>query len=127
MTPMNIPIRHFWIDDSVFYQSDYKKAKDCIMLETMSKDAFLKRYEKNKNFDQEAIKRIEVVAEDDPAYGIPTTKGLVLVYHYYNRNENKYAVIANKTEVIHDGYLPYKHGMLPFVMCQHYPNNRCVY
>lgn len=127
MTPMNVPIRHFWIDDSVFYQSDYKKAKDCVMAESMSLDAFHKRYEGNKNFDQKIINIVQPIQEDDPSYWISTTNGLVVVYHYYNKVDNRYVVVVNKSAVIYDGDLPYKHGMLPFVMCQHYPNNSCVY
>lgn len=127
MTPMNIPIRHFWIDDNVFYQPDYRKAKDCIMAEALSEEVFKNRYEDNKHFDQEVVKNARPIGEDDAAYGIPSTRWLIVVYHYFNKITKDYYIVVNKTQLLFEGKMIYKHGDLPFVVCQHYPNNRCIY
>ena len=97
MTPKNVPIRNFWIDDACFYQPNYRKARDCIFAELLDEDSFLKKYSNNKNFDQGVVESLEPIQDDDAAYGIPATRGLIVVYHYYNKIDNVYMIVGNRS------------------------------
>jgi hypothetical protein len=47
MTPLNVPLRNFRIDERAMNQPMFSKARDCIYQETLSLEEFQARY-KNK-------------------------------------------------------------------------------
>ena len=51
---------------------------------------------------------------------------MVVLYHYFCKQDKKYAIIANRTNRLFEGKMVYPDGELPFDMCQHYPNNGCL-
>lgn len=125
-TPQNVPIRQFLIDDRYVYQNDFTKAEDCIMIETLSKEAFQGKYENMPNINKKALDAVPIT-EDNPAYGIPAPKGMIIIYHYYNRTTKDYIIAINRQYLLYEGKMMYKHGKLPFDVCQHYPNSACIY
>jgi hypothetical protein len=130
MTPVNVPLRHFWIDERALSQPMFTKARDCIMQETISLEEFQARY-KNKGWFED-IKDIKESDDADPAYGndlnvSADAKQNVILHHYMNRITKDYFIVANQKDLVYKGKLLYKHNRLPFVLKQHYPRNNCMY
>lgn len=126
-TPINVPIRHFWIDDGAFNQPDFLVAVDCIMRESLSLDAFKSRFRTVKAFDQDVVENATLLQDVYPEYGVSDYRGKVIVDYYFNRITQEYSLIVNKNQVMYSGKMPYKHDRLPFSVAQHYPNNTCIY
>lgn len=126
-TPKNIPIRMFLFDERALRQSDFSKCEDCVMIETLSRDSLVQRYWDNKYFDKEQLEQVEETQLEVSEYGIESTQPKVVLYHYFNQLTKEYAVIANKKEELFCGKMMYPDGKLPFTLCQHYPNNACMY
>ena len=127
MTPANVPIRYFWVDDKAFYQSDFDKAEDCIMLEKLSKEVFYQRYKNNSIYNQETVEAATLTQNADPAYGQAPALGMIEVYHYFNKTTKQYAIVVNKEMLLLDTFMMYKHGKLPFSVGQRFPNVGCIY
>lgn len=127
MTPINVPIRMFYIDDKAIYQPDFEKAEDCFMLEVLSKKEIEQRYWDNKYFNQENIEALQPVQENSAEYGIDNVYGNCVLYHYYNRITKEYCIMGNKEFLLFEWKMLYKHGQLPFVVAQHYPDNNFIY
>lgn len=127
MTPANVPIRYFWVDDKAFYQSDFDKAEDCIMLEKLSKEVFYQRYKNNSIYNQETVDAASLTQNADPAYGQSPALGMIEVYHYFNKTTKQYAIVVNKEMLLLDTFMMYKHGKLPFSVGQRFPNVGCIY
>lgn len=127
MTPMNVPIRMFYIDDRAIYQPDFNKAEDCFMLEVLSQEEIKQRYGDNKHFNQDNIEKLKPIQQNSAEYGIENVEGNCVLYHYYNRITKEYCVMGNKAFLLFEGKMLYKHGKLPFVLAQHYPDNNFLY
>lgn len=127
LTPKNVPLRYFWCDDKVLWQSDFRKAEDCFMAEVLSEDTFYQRYRDNPLYDQDAVMGCQPTQIDQPAYGVSSALGQYILYHYFNRISKKYCIMVNQSMLLLDTYMLYKHGELPFSVCQRYPNSGCIY
>lgn len=125
-SPQNVPLRSFFVDDRVLRQNNFQKAEDAVLLETLSKSQFVAKYWDVKQIDKKILNAIPV-AEESPAYGIPAPKGMIVLYHYYNKTTKDYIIVVNRQYVLYEGKMPYKNGKLPFDMCQHYPDEWCLY
>lgn len=123
--PKNVPIRMFFIDDRKLRQNDFNLVEDCVMLETMTKEAFVNKYSQIKEMDQSVVETTVPITEDNPAYGIPSPRGLIILYHYFNKVTQDYIIMVNRTGVLFKGKMIYPD--LPFVVCQHYPDSSCIY
>ena len=125
-SPQNVPIRSFLVDDRVIRQNNFKKAEDCILIETLSPSQAQAKYGDVKQANKEALKSAPMW-EDSPAYGIPSPKGMMVLYHYYNKTTKDYIIVINRKEILFEGKIVYANGELPFDMCQHYPDSWCLY
>lgn len=125
-TPQNIPLRSFRIDDRVLYQSSFKKAEDCILIETLSQTQAKAKYWDIKEVDKEVLE-LPPVSDDSPAYWVPSAKWMMVLYHYYNKITKDYIIVVNRTWLLYEGKIVYKNWQLPFDVCQHYPNSWCIY
>lgn len=125
-SPQNVPIRSFLVDDRVIRQNNFKKAEDCILIETLSPSQAQAKYGDVKQVNKEALKAAPM-GEDSPAYGIPSPKGMMVLYHYYNKTTKDYIIVINRKEILYEGKIVYANGELPFDMCQHYPDSGCLY
>ncbi len=127
-TPKNIPIRTFLFDDRAMYQSNFDLVEDCVMIEFITKEALLMRYEWVKLFNQKALENATPSAIEETIYWTQTQSNeMVILYHYFNKIDKTYAININKQELLYDGKMPYPDGKLPFTVCQHYPRNNCIY
>lgn len=126
-TPKNVPIRMFLVDDRALWQSDFTRAQDCIMLEMITKEELIERYGENKYFNREAVESAVPTIIDEAEYGITTQQPMIVLYHYMNKQTKEYGILAGKENCIFEGRLIYPDGDLPIDMCQHYPNNTCLY
>lgn len=124
-TPRNVPIRQFFIDDRKLWQNNFGYVEDCIMLETMTKEEFVNKYRNIKHVDEDVVNSTIPIAEDNPAYGIPSPRWLIILYHYYNKITKDYIIMVNRTGILFKGKMLY--AELPFVVCQHYPDSSCIY
>jgi len=125
-SPQNVPLRSFLVDDRVIRQNNFQKAEDCILIETLSPAQAQAKYGDVKQFNKKALESAPM-GEDSPAYWIPSPKGMMIFYHYYNRTTKDYIIVVNRKELGYQGKIVYKNGKLPFDMCQHYPNAWCLY
>lgn len=126
-TPKDVPVRLFLFDESAMRQSDFSKVEDCVMMEIISKKKLLQRYEDNKYFDRDQLDSLTEWMTWVTEYGIESTKPVIILYHYFNKITKEYAIRANKKEELFEWKLLYPDGKLPFTLCQHYPNNACMY
>lgn len=126
-TPKNVPIRMFLFDDRAMRQSDFSRVQDCFMLEFLTKEELELRYGDNKYFDKKQIEQAVPIQIEEWEYGIQTALPMIVLYHYFNKNTKQYVILLNKTETFFEWRLLYPDGGLPFVFCQHYPNNACMY
>lgn len=126
-TPKNVPIRMFLVDDRAIRQSDFNRVQDCIMLEIVTKEELVERYGGNRYFDQKAIEIATPTMIDEAEYGIYTQQPMIVLYHYMNKQTKEYTIQAGRENTIFEGKLIYPDGDLPIDMCQHYPNNTCLY
>jgi hypothetical protein len=126
-TPQNVPIRMFLFDDRAMRQSNFDRAQDCIMLEFLTKEELTTRYWDNKYFNKKVIEWAVETQIEEGEYGILTEQPMIVLYHYFNKSTKQYAIVINKTDTLFDWKMLYKDWKLPFVVCQHYPNNACIY
>lgn len=126
-TPQNVPIRAFFMDDRKIYQNDFNQVEDCVMLETLTPSQFVAKYKGVPGVNDEVVDQAQPIAEDNPKYGIPAPKGMIILYHYFNRSTKKYIIVVNRTLELYVGKIPYSDGRLPFDVCQHYPDSACMY
>lgn len=127
MTPASVPLRYFRCDDKVLRQSDFRKAEDCFMVETLSPATFYQRYKDNPTYNQQAVNSATPIMQVDPAYGVQSIIWQIDIYHYFNRITKKYSIMVNRESLLLDTYMLYKHGQLPFSVGQCYPNVSCIY
>jgi hypothetical protein len=98
--PKNVPIRMFFIDDRKLRQNDFNLVEDCVMLETMTKEAFVNKYSQIQDMDQDVVQKTVPITEDNPAYGVPSPRGLIILYHYFNKVTQDYIIMVNRTGVL---------------------------
>ena len=126
-TPKNVPIRMFLMDDRAMWQSNFDRVQDCIQLEFLTKEELDQRYWDNKHFNKAELEEVVPSMIEEWEYGIQTRQPMVVLYHYFNKQDKSYVIVANKQNVLFDGKMIYPDGKLPFDVCQHYPNNSCLY
>lgn len=125
-SPQNVPIRSFLVDDRVIRQNNFKKAEDCILIETLSPSQAQAKYGDVKQVNKKALETAPM-GEDSPTYWIPSPKGMMVLYHYYNKTTKDYIIVINRKEILYEGKIVYANWELPFDMCQHYPDSGCLY
>ncbi|HPC34638.1 MAG TPA: hypothetical protein PLP73_03160, partial [Candidatus Absconditabacterales bacterium] len=100
---------------------------DCIMVEYMLLEEFKNKYKGKKGF-----KNVDQVSEesfkDNQRITVGGTKGNIGVElkSYYNEQTQDRGILANDILILKSKML-YKHGKLPFVLSQHYPNPFSAY
>lgn len=127
MTPANVPLRYFRCDDRVLRQSDFRKAEDCFMVETISPATFYQRYKDNPIYNQDAVNSAMPIMQVDPAYWVQSIIWQIDIYHYFNRITKKYWIMVNRESLLLDTFMLYKHWQLPFSVGQCFPNVSCIY
>lgn len=131
MTPRNVSLRMFYIDDRAIDQPFFMNARDCIMEEHISKEEYLTRYKDRKWFNIPEDPKEEYPV--NKPYGSDSEKkksqdpNTIILYHYYNKEEQDYQIFQWDKYLIYKGKMQYKHWELPFTVTQHYPRNNCVY
>lgn len=130
LTPKNIPIRSFWVDDRVIDQSDFSKAVDCVYSEVLSKEEYEAKYKTDKDikkpFIQEGVDMVSPTIITNEEYWSQSSQNSVyIIYHYYNRIAGRYIVVAKWDILLLDEELRY--DWLPFVVSQFYPVHNCIY
>lgn len=97
-----------------------------MLVETLSQDAAKLKYGGNSFMNQEALE-INPIADEEPWYGVPAPRGMMVLYHYFNKVTKDYIIVVNRSALLYEGKMTYRHGKLPFDVCQHYPDSACIY
>lgn len=127
-TPKNVPLRLFLFDDRQMYQSNFDLVEDCIMIEFITKESLLIRYNWIKWFDKKALEEAMETSVEESAYWTKSWQNeMVVLYHYFNKLDKTYAININQNSLLYQWKMPYPDGKLPFVVAQHYPRNNCIY
>lgn len=127
-TPKNVPLRLFLFDDRQMYQSNFDLIEDCIMIEFITKESLLIRYDGIKWFDKKTLEEAMETSVEESAYWTKSWQNeMVVLYHYFNRLDKTYAININQNALLYQWKMPYPDGKLPFVIAQHYPRNNCIY
>ena len=126
----SVNIFNFYIDENAeCIEGLQKRAMDCIERETPSLEQFRAMFKNSKDpfIIKENIDKVKSayaaysgysgMSGQRPFFEIPkdiaTSSTRIELLNYYNRNTDKYIIIANDV-VIRDGPLPYNHGKLPY-------------
>ena len=120
-TPKNVSPREFLWDDRYFWQPDWSLAEDCARVEYISKDKLKERRGEDKKYD---IEWLEPTTHTDKS-GTKHNE-TIKITHYYNKNNKDYIILGNNECIIRATKMKYKDGKLPFEVCQHYPDNKCI-
>lgn len=127
-TPKNVPLRLFLFDDRQMYQSNFDLIEDCIMIEFITKESLLIRYDGIKWFDKKVMEEAMETSVEESAYWTKSWQNeMVVLYHYFNKLDKTYAININQDALLYLWKMPYPDGKLPFVIAQHYPRNNCIY
>lgn len=127
-TPKNVPLRLFLFDDRQMYQSNFDLIEDCIMIEFITKESLLIRYDGIKWFDKKVLEEAMETSVEESAYWTKSWQNeMVVLYHYFNKLDKTYAININQNALLYQWKMPYPDGKLPFVVAQHYPRNNCIY
>lgn len=127
-TPKNVPLRLFLFDDRQMYQSNFDLIEDCIMIEFITKESLLIRYNGIKWFDKKVMEEAMETSVEESAYWTKSWQNeMVVLYHYFNKLDKTYAININQNALLYQWKMPYPDGKLPFVVAQHYPRNNCIY
>jgi len=116
-TGKNIRIRDLYIDDKAIWQNDWDKVEDVIRVEYISSDKLEERRGDNKLYD---------ISDLEPS-DWERNKDTIKLHYYYNKITKDYIIIWNKRKQIYAGKNKYKGWKLPFELCQHYPDDSCIY
>lgn len=120
-TPKNVSPWDFYRDDRFFRQPDWNLVEDCYKIEYISEEKLKERREDNKDYD---ISWLQPTTHTDKS-GI-VHNDTIKIWHYYNKNNKDYVIIGNWEKKIRNTKMKYKNGKLPFEVCQHYPDNKCI-
>jgi len=120
-TPKNVNPRHFYRDDRQFRQPDWEKVEDCFKVEFISKAKLEERRWDNPDYD---ISWLEPTTHTDKAW--VTYNDSIKIYYYDNKNNKDHIILGNEEHLIRHTKNKYKNGKLPYNVCQHYPNNKCI-
>lgn len=125
---VRVPLEEFYVDPDAQELRDHMyEATDCVWRQTPSVEQCLSEFRDSKDpwVKTKNVKKIvsanssrEAYGDDTPFYKAPkdiNSKTQVELIRYYNKQTDKYVVIANDV-VIRDGPLPYNHKQLPFVL-----------
>jgi len=127
-TPKNVPLRLFLFDDRQMYQSNFDLIEDCVMIEFITKESLLIRYNGIKWFDKKVLEEAMETSVEESAYWTKSWQNeMVVLYHYFNKLDKTYAININQNALLYLWKMPYPDGKLPFVVAQHYPRNNCIY
>lgn len=127
-TPKNVPLRLFLFDDRQMYQSNFDLIEDCVMIEFITKESLLIRYDGIKWFDKKVMEEAMETSVEESAYWTKSWQNeMVVLYHYFNKLDKTYAININQDALLYLWKMPYPDGKLPFVVAQHYPRNNCIY
>ncbi len=124
--PRNVPLNNFWVDYSALRQSDFSKAKFCVMQETDTPENLKIKWEKVPWFKN--LDKITAYMNIRPAYGKTNIRpDEAMVHYYFDKVTKDYWIIINRNVVVYTGKLLYRHGKLPFVMRQCFGTTSCLY
>lgn len=78
----------------------------------------------------ENVEQVTKVSQDHRLYPVTDKRtsrsDYVTLWHYWNKLDASYVIIANENIMIFDGVYACKHGMLPLVPIQHYRNEKGI-
>ena len=124
--PRNLSLRNFWVDYSALRQSDFRKAKRCIMQETDTPDNLKLQWKWIPWFRN--LDKIQPYMNLFPAYLKTNIRpDEAMVHYYYDKITKDYRIIVNRNVVVYTGKQLYAHWQLPFTMRQFFPNTACLY
>lgn len=124
--PRNVPLRNFRVDYSALWQSDFRKAKFCVMQETDTPDNLRLKREGNPWFKN--LDRITPFINLFPAYlKVNIRPDEAMVHYYFDKITKDYWIIVNRSIVVYAGKMLYAHGQLPFDMRQYYQTTSQLY
>lgn len=125
----NVEIRKAWFDENAKH---YDECVDCIMEEELPRREFKLRYEESEG--DKRFSNVELVGistnnfeNESTASKKSVTKEVVKLWHYWNKLDGSYIILANKNIPIYNGVYTCKHGMLPLIPVQHYYNGESIY
>lgn len=100
-------------------------------MEQIPYEEYRMRYVDNDEIGMfEGAENVKKISQDSRLFPVTDNRtnnsDYVTLWHYWNKLDASYSIIANENELIFDGVYACKHGMLPLVPIQHYRNEKSI-
>ncbi len=123
-----LDIRNVYFDERI---TNYKNANDCIFLEYITPEQ-LKQFENDTFWGWKNLDSVWTTTKANQAFWTNEERwmnntGLIEICHYWNKQSDKYVVIANRAVEIKNTFIPYSHKSLPITPRQYAYNPLSLY
>lgn len=103
----------------------YEECMDAILIEDLRREEFVVMYWEDKDFSNtNQVGKFRAATETN---GKEHETDIVRLWHYWNKIDGSYSIIANKSILVYDGVYTCKHGLLPLIPVQHYERVDSLY